>query len=340
MPRANLIAVITTIQPPTLAVRALTASLRPIGAPVLIVGDSKGPSEYDLPGADFLSLGDQLKLGLQLPRLLPVGHYSRKNVGYLIAIARRASSIYETDDDNAPLPTFRVRTLTACAQPVQQRKWFNVYQVYTKELVWPRGFPLESIRGEGSISYAPDTQTEEIEAPIQQGLANGSPDVDAIWRLVLEREISFSDGPSVWLPPRTWCPFNSQSTWWWPIAFPLMYLPSHCSFRMTDIWRSFIAQRCLWELGAGLVFHPAEVLQQRNVHRLLCDFRDELAGYLSNHEIVEVLSGLALDSGPSSVRSNLVRCYQALIASEFIPAAEMPLLRAWLDDLDCVRVSF
>ena len=42
-----------------------------------------------------------------------------------------------------------------------------------------------------------------------------------------------------------------------PVA-RLMYLPSTCTFRMTDIWRSLIAQRCLWELGQGVVFHAAD----------------------------------------------------------------------------------
>jgi len=32
----------------------------------------------------------------------------------------------------------------------------------------------------------------------------------------------------------------------------LMYLPIKASFRMTDIYRSFVAQRCLWELGEGV----------------------------------------------------------------------------------------
>ena len=78
----------------------------------------------------------------------------------------------------------------------------------------------------------------------------------------------------VWLGPETWCPFNSQSTWWFPVAYPLMYLPSRVSFRMTDIWRGFVAQRCLWELGKGIVFHAAEVVQRRNPHALLRDFAD------------------------------------------------------------------
>jgi hypothetical protein len=107
-------------------------------------------------------------------------------------------------------------------------------------------------------------------------LADHSPDVDAVWRLVLDRPFCFDKGESLYLAPGTWCPFNSQSTWWWPEAYPLLYLPSFCTFRMTDIWRSFVAQRCLWAVGQGVAFHASEVAQARNQHNLMRDFEDEV----------------------------------------------------------------
>ena len=107
------------------------------------------------------------------------------------------------------------------------------------QLVWPRGFPLQLIRDEKTYEHNCEAKVEMVDAPIQQGLADHVPDVDAIWRLVADHDVYFNRNPSVWLPLGSWCPFNSQSTWWWPVAYPLMYLPSYCSFRMTDIWRSF-----------------------------------------------------------------------------------------------------
>ena len=160
-------------------------------------------------------------------------------------------------------------------------------------------------------NHGPTSDAIEINAPIQQGLANGSPDVDAIWRLVLDKPITFRDEPSVYLPPGAWCPFNSQTTWWWPAAYPLLYLPSGCSFRMTDIWRSFIAQRCLWELKTGLVFHAAEVVQARNVHNLVKNFEDEICGYLRNDDIKQCLAETtALQPGLEAVGS--LTCLQVL----------------------------
>ena len=112
-----------------------------------------------------------------------------------------------------------------------------------------------------------------------------------------------------------------------------MYLPTHCTFRMTDIWRSFVAQRCLWELGYGVVFHPPEVIQERNLHNLMRDFQDEIPGYQHNEEIVRCLNEVKLKSGVESVHDNLLACYGRLVSRGFFPDAEMSLLRAWLADL-------
>lgn len=329
----GLCTVITTIQLPTGAVRSLAARLGDQEASLIIIGDKKGPPAYDLSGVDFFSLQRQLESRFGLARALPVGHYTRKNVGYLEAIARGAACIYETDDDNAPLPNWTPRVENVDARAVDQRGWVNVYRCFSGERIWPRGLPLDALGA--SFLTAPPLRdlTQRVRAPIQQGLANGSPDVDAIWRLVLDRPFDFDDGPSVLLPAGAWCPFNSQSTWWWPDAYPLLYLPSHCSFRMTDIWRSFIAQRCLWELGLGVVFHAPEVFQDRNEHNLMRDFNDEVPGYQRNRELAQVLTDTALLPGIAAITDNLRRCYESLVAHGFFAAAELDLLTAWCDDL-------
>ena len=169
----------------------------------------------------------------------------------------------------------------------------------------------------------------------KQGLADGAPDVDAIWRLVLDREFTFNSAESALLPPGQWCPFNTQTTWWWPIVYPLLYVPSYCSFRMCDIWKSFVAQRCLWELGTGVVFHAPEVWQERNVHNLMRDFNDEIPGYQQNHRIAEILERTALQPGVEHVAANLKCCYATLIENKVFPAKEMELLDAWVEALAC-----
>jgi hypothetical protein len=331
--QTDLLALLTTIHPPTACAGRLSQALGRVGGRLLVVGDRKGPERFDLPCTSFVSFADQRRLPFALARLLPADHYVRKNLGYLLAIRQGAGCIYETDDDNMPNDAWRPRQLTTVAQPAKARPWLNVYRAFSDRHVWPRGFPLERLGDPAGVADSGDAGQIHVTAPVQQGLADGAPDVDAVWRLVLPGELSFTPRPSVWLPPGTWCPFNSQSTWWWPAAYPLLYLPAYCSFRMTDIWRGFVAQRCLWELGHGLVFHAAEVVQHRNVHNLLRDFQDEVPGYLNNARIAERLNALRLIAGAGAVAANLLRCYEDLVAGGILPREELALVRAWVEDV-------
>ena len=105
---------------------------------------------------------------------------------------------------------------------------------------------------------------------------------------------------------------------------------------MTDIWRSFVAQRCLWELGYGVAFHSPESFQHRNAHNLLRDFEEEIPAYLNNNRIISILEGVQLSSG-ADIGDNLHRCYEALASAGIIPGREMPLVEAWLLDFDACR---
>jgi hypothetical protein len=313
-------------------VRRLGRVLRRVPSQLLILGDRKGPPAYPLAGAEFFALDRQLALPLRLPRMLPVNHYSRKNIGYLVAISRGAECIYETDDDNAPSANWQLRDRTVQAGKVKGMRWCNVYRYFSDDLIWPRGFALDRIAAAGRKMPSPGPVGSVI-SPIQQGLADGSPDVDAIWRLVLAKPIRFRAGASIALMPGVWCPFNSQSTWWWPEAFPLMYLPSCCTLRVTDIWRGFVAQRCLWALGGAVTFHGPEVVQQRNAHNLRKDFEDEVPMYLANDQIIQLLEDQPLDAGANAAGDNLLRCYETLVRHGILPREELPLVKAWLRDL-------
>jgi hypothetical protein len=346
-----LYSIITTIQKPTASVLDLVGKLNEVGGKLIVAGDKKGPADFNPPSGEsdhsksnipnpsslnawpveFLSLEDQLAMPFELARLLPVGHYARKNLAYLAAIRQGATCIYETDDDNAPNESWVVRSeeVEECrAASRAENRWVNVYRYFSAENVWPRGLPLDEIRKPVLDLVLMSTPKR---APIQQGLVNGSADVDAIWRLVMDREFFFEPGASVYLEPGNWCPFNTQTTWWWPVVYPLLYIPSYCSFRMCDIWKSFVAQRCLWELDMGIVFHAPEVYQDRNVHDLMRDFRDEIPGYDKNREICEILSQLQLQKGEADVAQNLFRCYEALVAKEIFPQKELVLLKTWIE---------
>jgi hypothetical protein len=240
--------------------------------------------------------------------------------------------VLETDDDNFPRAEFwRPRTLEQEAACAAGADWVNVYRYFCEANVWPRGLPLDAAQ-EDPPEYG-SLGVRRLCCPIQQGLADENPDVDAIYRLILPLPITFRADRSLILTAGSWCPFNSQNTAWWPECFPLLYLPAYCSMRMTDIWRSFVAQRIVWENGWGVLFHPPTLYQERNPHNLMRDFQDEIPGYLHNREIVEKLSELTLHAGPANMGNNLRRCYELLVRMGLVGQSELLLLDAWLADL-------
>lgn len=335
MSASNTAIVVTTIQEPTGCMHELARVAQEHELEWIVIGDRKGPKRFSLAPAQLISIDEQANLPFKLARLLPEKHYARKNLGYLVAMSRGFDCIYETDDDNAPTDAWSLRTLEIEAFRVEPRtsaRWANIYQAYTPETIWPRGLPLNWARRQFAQDFRLSSSLSRAAAPIQQGLANGAPDVDAVWRLVQSRDVTFDEFGSVLIPRGVWCPFNSQNTWWWRPAFPLLYLPSCCSFRMTDIWRSFVAQRCLWELGHELEFHNADVKQLRNEHDLMRDFEHETPGYLRNDEIRRLLDGCQLKPGESHLRENLLLCYEALVGAEVVASRELDLVQAWIDD--------
>jgi hypothetical protein len=327
--------VITTIFPPTKGAHALSEGLSRVGGTLWVLGDRKGPVAYDLPNTKFYDIESQIRSDFQLARHLPEKVYTRKNLGYLLAIQAGAPFIVETDDDNIPREAFwGKREARVLAAQIEVRGWHNIYRCFSSERIWPRGFPLENLQG--SFASAPVlSPAREVESLIQQALADENPDVDAVYRLTGNLPVDFQTRTPIALGKFAWCPFNSQNTTTFPAAYPLLYLPSYCSFRMTDIWRSFVAQRCLWEMDSVLGFSNSTVYQERNEHNLLRDFEDEVPGYLQNERIRQILESLNLKAGRGleSVSANLLTCYEALVAEGIIKREEIRLVEAWNSDL-------
>ena len=322
--------VITSINAPNKALQQLASGCVEHGWDFIVAGDGKSPADFALEGCRFLSLTDQRQSGFALGTVCPERSYTRKNIGYLDAIRAGASVIVETDDDNHPREEFwRARELKKDCRKVATDDWVNAYRYFTRDFIYPRGLPLTHARRE-----APRPGPfKNVECPIQQGLADNDPDVDAVYRMLYPLPFDFEadDGP-VLLADGSWCPFNSQNTTFFPSAFPLLYLPAHCSFRMTDIWRSFVAQRILHEFGHGILFHKPTVWQERNEHDLHRDFIDEVPGYANNNRMREELVGLSLKSG-DSIQSMMESCYSILIRHGWVGAEEENLLQAWFADL-------
>jgi hypothetical protein len=323
---------VTSVSAPNAVLRELAKQCKARGFSFFLMGDVPSPDDFFIDGCEFYSLERQKATGFEIAKLLPTRHYSRKNIGYLLAIRARAGMLLETDDDNMPLPNFwDSRNVRMHVPTLSGNGWTNVYSYFTETNIWPRGLPLDAIQ-----AHLPGFETlpeVELDCPIQPGLADEDPDVDAIYRLLLPLPVNFRTDRRLALAAGTWCPFNSQNTAWFPEAYPLLYLPSYCSFRMADIWRSFVAQRIAWENGWGVLFKGPDVYQERNEHNLMRDFADEVPGYLNNRTIGSQLAALGLKAGPTNIGDNLIKCYEELVRLTLIGAEEMPLVKAWVQDL-------
>jgi hypothetical protein len=326
-----IVGVVTTINAPNAAMNSLLDYAEKAGSKVVVVGDTKTPQNWEETDFDFLSINTQRRLFPNLCDLIPMKHYARKNLGYLRALKSEPEWLYETDDDNIPLSDpFKFRELHVNASTYKcSTRWLNVYEAFgvtssssAPQQLWPRGFDLRSI---GS-SLEKDSE-KTFKSPLQQGLANGDPDVDAIYRLTLGNLITFNDSGPIALEGPQICPVNSQTTWWHNSIFQLMYLPSTCTFRLTDIVRGFVAWRILLESEDAITFHSPQVNQERNEHDLLRDFESEIELFLGSDLIVELL--LRLNISSLSIGDALLLCYKSLVEYGVINSDEIQILEAW-----------
>ncbi|MDI9347939.1 MAG: STELLO glycosyltransferase family protein [Methylacidiphilales bacterium] len=318
--------VITSINAPTRAVKKFAALL---DYKTIVVGDKKTPAGWAYKNVGYLSLQNQIASYAAFCKLLPVNHYSRKMIGYLFAINSGATMIVDTDDDNIPLSNFAVPNFDGTYDCVYSNMPLNIYSLFinqsTNNLIWPRGYPLELITAKNKITSSKNI----VRVGIWQGLANGDPDVDAIYRMTNGSiDIAFKKRSPVVLKNKTWCPFNSQNTYFRHECFPLLYLPSTVTFRFTDILRGIIAQPILWKFGYSLGFTQATVFQARNKHTLLKDFIDEVPMYLHAKDLISLVGDEVKKS--SSCNDALMRCYSTLHKLSIVKKEELALLKAWL----------
>lgn len=275
--------VMTTIHLPTLTVSALSQL---VGWQVLVVGDRKTPKSWRTTNVIFLDVNHQKSLGYRVLQYLPYDSYTRKTIGYLYAIKHGAKYIYDVDDDNFPengLGGFQMSASTISHLVLLTNNLTsNPYVHFGQSSLWPRGYPLER------IGLAPDRTYDlcETRTPaIQQGVVNGDPDLDAIGRLTRKHPSSklvlkFDQAaPPYLLPSGTFAPFNSQNTFFRQSAFWAMFLPTMVPDRVSDIFRSYWAQRLMWLIGENLAFAPPNAFQERNGHSDLEDAKDEAGLY-------------------------------------------------------------
>ncbi|KAF0162025.1 MAG: hypothetical protein FD157_4038 [Rhodocyclaceae bacterium] len=323
----NTFIVITSIFHPTKAVNSY-AKLR--DSRVVVVGDKKSPDTYFSDGVKFISWTEQESSSYRLQKFLPYNHYCRKMMGYIYAIENDADVIIDTDDDNIPKDDFKFPSLSGDFKTLKMDLGFvNIYELYSKDKIWPRGLPLRLINSRTIDNN--DLLIESQKIGIWQGLADNDPDVDAIYRLTNGKVCNFDYFGNIVLGSGTASPFNSQNTLFRKEMFPLLYLPTTVTFRFTDILRGFVAQPVMWATGFQLGFTDATVVQERNPHDYTKDFESEVPMYLYGEKAFDLC--MVTVKPQASVADNLFNCYSELTKAGIVKESELPTLAAWLDDL-------
>ncbi len=319
--------VITTIQSPTPSIRKW---LRTISGRVIVVADCKTPPDWMLEGCDFLSVRMQQRMSFHLQRFLPWNHYCRKMIGYLKAMEQQADIIIDTDDDNEPLHPYALLPQEGMYWKTAEKSGFaNVYRWFSDLWIWPRGFPLRHLVS-SVFRYRWDVRKNNCRIGLWQGLVDGDPDVDAVYRMIVRREFRFHRREPLVLAKGTICPINSQNTIFFRDAFALLYLPAFVSFRFTDILRGLVAQPVLWAADLLAGFTAPTAFQLRNPHNLIQDFRSEIPCFLHAEKVCRI--AVETVRKQDGIADNLHRVYEALLKHRIVRDPELRLLDAWLED--------
>ena len=320
--------IITSIQKPTEAVKKFAEYS---DYSLILVGDKKSPKDFPITrNISFISCDRQEELGYGITQILPWNHYCRKMIGYLYAIKNGAEIIYDTDDDNIPKNNWSMYKFQGEYNTLKEDLGFvNIYNYFSDQHIWPRGFPLDKL--DKKVDWDNNLKMEYANIRIWQGLADSDPDVDAIYRLTLNRECFFNNKEPIILSKGTICPFNSQNTFIRKELFALLYLPSTVTFRFTDILRGLIAQPIMWAQGYQLGFTKATVLQERNIHDYLKDFESEIPCYLLAQRIIDLVNPVV--SSRNTIEDNLLIAYEVLTINNIVKPQELDTLFCWLEDI-------
>ncbi|KAK6745815.1 hypothetical protein RB195_012123 [Necator americanus] len=344
--------VVTSINYPSKDVKRL-ASLKNWN--LVVVADRKTPPNWNYKGVHFLSMEYQESLGFRLSTVSPENSYTRKNIGYLYAIKNGAKWIYDTDDDNKPYGRgleqfdYKENISGLCYQRSTKSnstgdKLFNPYRFFGNPGMWPRGFPLEHLRdhtnGENRLCFC-----DSMRAPaVQQGLVHKDPDVDAIYRLLhADKENGLNERFNEFASPivlnsGTYSPWNSQNTLFHKNAFFTLFLPVSVAFRVTDIWRSYFAQKLLHLIGERVAFYPVNAIQFRNAHDYLADFKQEIDVYTKSGKLIEFIEKWKCYS--NNIESCTVELAEELGRNNFWQRRDGLMMKLWIDDLRSIGYEF
>jgi hypothetical protein len=283
--------VTTTINGPTKAIDKFQAMT---DWDLVVIGDKKTPPDYRLERGTYVTPEEQEKYDPALSEAIGWNCIQRRSMGLLWAKDMGADVVAVVDDDNIPLEGWGEDLMVG--KEVEANYFetslpaFDPVGATNHPNLWHRGFPLQllSKRDYSKVSR------KRVTVDVQADFWNGDPDIDAICRMEHAPECTF-DAQHFPMASNKMGPFNSQNTFLSGRCLKDYFLFPHVG-RMDDIWAAYYLQA----KGARVIWAKASVYQDRNVHDLVRDMKQEYCGYENNLKMVEELV-----NDPESIQSYL-----------------------------------
>ncbi len=276
--------VTTTINPPTKAIDRFQSM---VDWDLVVIGDKKTPADYHLRRGIFVTPEEQEKYDPDLSQAIGWNCIQRRSFGLLWAKDMKADIVALVDDDNIPLESWGENLLVGREVEVNYYETdlpaFDPVGATNHGNLWHRGFPLQLL---SKRDYTRKSR-RKVHVDVQADFWNGDPDIDAVCRMEHAPECEFDPGQFP-IAANKIGPFNSQNTFLSGRCLKDYFLFPHVG-RMDDIWAAYFLQA----KGYGVVYNKASVYQDRNIHDLIRDMRQEYLGYENNLRLV---SDLARDS--------------------------------------------
>ncbi|HTV31146.1 MAG TPA: hypothetical protein VMF32_25655 [Xanthobacteraceae bacterium] len=273
--------VTTTINPPTAAIHKFEAMA---DWDLVVIGDLKTPADYRLARGRYMNPADQEKYDKALSDVIGWNCIQRRNFGLLVAHDMAADIVAVVDDDNIPLPGWGENLMIGQEVEVNfydtELPAFDPVGATNHPALWHRGFPLQLLPKRDYTAKSRQRITPDVQADFW----NGDPDIDAVCRMEHAPECEFDTAvfPIAASKPS---PFNSQNTFMAGSVLKDYFLYPHIG-RMDDIWASYYVQA----KGYRVIYGKPSVYQDRNVHDLIRDMKQEYIGYENNLAIVTDLA--------------------------------------------------
>ena len=293
----------------------------------------------------------------------PWNYNGRKNIGYYYAITHGANTIWDFDDENmlkfwipgaappgAPsidgsLPEGDEDVDVDVLEPnAHKYPTWNPYPAMGAPALpsWPRGLPLDDATNENcnNVELKSTTITKSSIA-VLQSLSDHQPDADALYQAIMPFPFYFKkrEMKPVMVPPFSMTPYNERATLHFKVGFWALFLPTTMDRELSDIWRSYIAQRLFWEVGlrVGFIGRPL-VVQDHTIHNSLKDI-SQIKGL--SEKIRKLIAFLVSQRKEVVTLPDLLKeLWMALYKSDFITFNDLNLVKMWLNSLTKAEYKF